>query len=91
MARNYRKEYDNYQGSPAQIKRRSMRNKARRALMKQGRVKKGDGKDVDHARPIVKGGSNNPSNLRVRTDNANRSFPRDRNARMKAAFHKVAK
>ncbi len=68
-----------------------MRNKARRALMKQGRVRKGDGMDVDHKRPIVKGGGNSKFNLRVTTDNANRSFPRDRNARMKAAFHKVAK
>lgn len=91
MARNYKKEYANYQGSPEQIRRRSMRNKARRALMKQGRVRKGDGKDVDHARPISKGGNNNPSNLRVKTDNANRSFPRDRFARMKRAFNKVKK
>lgn len=91
MARNYKKEYENYQGSPEQIRRRSMRNKARRALMKQGRVHKGDGKDVDHKRPIVKGGGNSPKNLRVQTDNANRSFPRDRFARMKSAFDKVKK
>jgi len=30
MARNYRNEYDKYQGTPAQKKRRAMRNKARR-------------------------------------------------------------
>ena len=82
MARNYKKEYENYQGKPDQIRKRSLRNKARRKLMKQGRVKKGDGKDVDHRKPLSKGGSNAPSNLRVHTDNANRTFPRDRNAHM---------
>ena len=30
--RNYRKEYDDYHGSPEQIKRRSNRNKARRKM-----------------------------------------------------------
>ena len=86
MARNYLKEYANYQGQPEQIKKRSQRNKARRALMKQGRVRKGDGKDVDHKRPISKGGSNSPSNLRVQSDNANRSFARDRFGRMRDVF-----
>tara|TARA_R110000822_G_scaffold113657_6_gene244857 strand:+ start:1371 stop:1610 length:240 start_codon:yes stop_codon:yes gene_type:complete len=46
--RNYRKEYDDYHGTPAQKKRRAGRNKARRTLMSQGRVSKGDGKDVHH-------------------------------------------
>ena len=48
MARNYRKEYDNYQGRPEQKKRRAMRNKVRRLLTREGKVKKGDGKDVHH-------------------------------------------
>lgn len=87
MARNYKKEYANYQGTPEQIKKRSMRNKARRKMMKAGKVKKGDGKDVDHKKPISKGGSNAPSNLRVQSDNENRSFPRDRNAKMRDAFY----
>lgn len=82
MARNYKKEYENYQGTPEQIKKRSMRNKARRKLAKQGRVKKGDGKDVDHKNPIAKGGGNALSNLRVQSESANRSFPRDRGAHM---------
>jgi len=46
--RNYRKEYDNYQGLSEQIKRRSSRNKARRKMVKSGKAKKGDGKDVHH-------------------------------------------
>lgn len=81
--RNYRKEYDNYQGQPEQIKNRSERNAARAAMMDKGVVSKGDGKDVDHKRPMAKGGSNSSGNLRVQSKSANRSFPRTRSARMK--------
>jgi len=34
MARDYRSEYDKYQGTPEQIKKRTMRNAARAKLMK---------------------------------------------------------
>ena len=46
--RNYRKEYDRYQGKPNQIKRRASRNKARAIMARKGLVRKGDGKDVHH-------------------------------------------
>jgi hypothetical protein len=46
--RNYRKEYDDYQGTPLQKKRRADRNRARRRAMAAGRVRKGDGKELDH-------------------------------------------
>lgn len=75
--RNYRREYDTYQGTEVQKKRRAKRNAARNALMKAGVVKKGDGKDVDHKIPLSKGGSNSRSNLRVQTKSNNRSFPRN--------------
>ena len=76
--RNYKHEYDAYQGKPEQIKRRAERNKARAELEKSGRVSKGDGKDVDHIKPLSKGGLNGKGNLRVESKHANRSF--DRNA-----------
>ena len=44
--RNYRSEYDNYQGTPEQIARRSKRNTARRKAVKNGYAVKG--KDVHH-------------------------------------------
>lgn len=83
MARDYKSEYKNYQGKPEQIKNRSMRNAARRKAEKDGLVRKGDGKDVDHRRPIVKGGGNTPGNTRVVSASANRSFARTKRAGMK--------
>ena len=44
-----------------------------RELEKEGRVSKGDGKDVDHKRPLRHGGTNNDSNLRVRDKSSNRA------------------
>jgi len=48
VKRDFAKEYRDYHGTPEQIKRRSERNKARREAMAAGKVKKGDGKEVDH-------------------------------------------
>lgn len=81
MARDYKAEYKNYQGKPEQIKNRAQRNAARRELESKGRVHKGDGKDVDHKRPISKGGGNTSSNLRVQSEHANRSYRRDSKGR----------
>lgn len=75
--RPYKKEYEQYNGKPEQIKKRTLMNAARRKLMKEGKVKKGDGKDVDHAKPLSKGGTNARSNLRVKTASDNRSFKRN--------------
>lgn len=53
---------------------RVARNKARRQMEKEGRVHKGDGKEVDHKRPIggKGGGSNSKSNLQVVSRSTNR-------------------
>lgn len=71
MARDYNSEYRNYQGQSSQIKRRAMRNKARRLLIKSGRVRKGDNKDVHHQdrNPM----NNSRSNLRITSKKYNRS------------------
>lgn len=50
------------------------RHKARRQMIREGKVKKGDGLDVDHTTPLAKGGSNSPSNWRVRPAAANRGW-----------------
>jgi hypothetical protein len=68
--RNYRKEYDNYQGQPEQIARRSSRNKARRIMGDKTKI----GMDVGHKDndPM----NNDPSNLRNEDPSKNRREPR---------------
>ena len=63
-----------YESSPQQIKNREERNKARYQAEKKGIVHKGDGKDIDHKKPLIEGGSNDPSNRRVRSETANRGW-----------------
>ncbi len=83
MARDYKKEYENYHSKPKQKINRAKRNAARAEAMKDGRVSKGDGKDVDHKKPLIKGGSNHKSNTRVVSKSTNRSFARTKTAKMK--------
>jgi len=68
--RNYRKEYDNYQGRPEQIARRSSRNKARRVMGDKTKI----GMDVGHKdnNPM----NNDPENLRNENPSKNRREPR---------------
>lgn len=68
-SRNYKQEYKQYHGKPAQIANRAARNKARSDVG----LKKGDGKEVDHRKPLSKGGGSGRKNLRVTTRTANRS------------------
>jgi hypothetical protein len=70
--RNYKREYALYQSSPKAIAQRSARNKARREMEKLVGEAAIRGKDIDHKRPLSKGGSNNLSNLRVRSVHSNR-------------------
>ena len=70
MARNYKKEYDDYHGTERQKKRRAARNKARRHVERAGRVSRGDGKEVDHK--DFNPENNNSSNLRVVKAKTNR-------------------
>lgn len=60
-----------YNSQPEQKKRRAARNATRRKLMKQGRVRKGDGKDIDHkdGNPMNQSGKN----LRVQSKKVNRT------------------
>jgi 5-methylcytosine-specific restriction endonuclease McrA len=51
-----------------------MNNAARAKLAAEGKVKKGDGKDVDHKKPLRSGGGNARSNLRVMSQSQNRAW-----------------
>ena len=75
--RPYKKEYEQYDGTPAVKKKRAERNKARRIMEKAGLVHKGDGKDVDHKVPLSKGGKTVRSNLTAKAAKDNRSYARN--------------
>tara|TARA_R110000744_G_scaffold215472_1_gene334305 strand:+ start:267 stop:485 length:219 start_codon:yes stop_codon:yes gene_type:complete len=69
--RDYKKEYRDYHGKPKQKKKRASRNAARSIMAKAGRVRKGDGKDVDHSNGNAL--DNSRGNLSIMSASANRS------------------
>ena len=73
--RNYQREYEIEPKS--RRKKRANRNLARRIMMRKGKVKKGDGKDVHHV-----GGNalNKKSKLKVMAASKNRSYRRNKKA-----------
>lgn len=70
-----------YNSKPEQKKRRASRNAARREMIRQGKARKGDGKDVGHANgnPM----DNRKGNLKMQSKKSNRSYPRTRGAHKK--------
>lgn len=66
--RNYHQEYLNEK--PERRKKRAQRNKARRWMKKEGKVKVGDGKVVDHKKPMSSGGRTTKGNLRIMSQKA---------------------
>lgn len=63
-----------YNKKPSVQKKRVANNKARREALREGRVKKGDGKDVHHVKPLDKGGSTKKSNTKVVSKKTNRGW-----------------
>ena len=55
--------------------KRAKRAAARRSMDAKGVDR--TGKDIDHVTPLSKGGTNAPSNLRLKSQGANRSFSRN--------------
>jgi hypothetical protein len=77
-ARAYKREYERYHGTEAAKRDRAQRNAARATMVKAGKARKGDGKDVGHLVPIDRGGTNAKGNLAVQTRKKNRGYKRDR-------------
>lgn len=77
--RNYKRDYEKFQSSPAQIKARDERNKAR----KEEGLKVGNKKEVDHIVPLSRGGSNSKKNLEIASRRANRAKRNRNSARIK--------
>lgn len=69
--RDYEREYSRFQSSKKAKKDRAARNKARRQALAEGRVHRGDGKEIDHSNSNPR--DNRPSNLRVVSRTTNRS------------------
>lgn len=72
--RPYKKEWQQ-QKERDEKKPRAARERARYTMDKKGVDRKG--KDIDHAVPLSKGGTNAPSNLRLKSPTKNRSFSRN--------------
>jgi hypothetical protein len=70
MARDYKKEYENYHKKPEQRRRNDSRKAARRLMVKKHGASKLAGKDIDHKDRNPK--NNSTSNLRIQSKRTNR-------------------
>lgn len=66
----------------------SKRKRLRRLATKKGMVKPHDGKDLDHKKPLSKGGSNTLRNARAVSPSKNRSFKRNSDGSIKGGKKK---
>ena len=66
--RDYKREYETYHSKPAQRRNRSERNKARRIMG----LQIGDKREVDHIKPLSKGGGFDRSNQKITSRTTNR-------------------
>lgn len=70
--RDYKHEHRLEMQKPKVRKLRAERQRARQALDKEGIDRKG--KDIDHVKPLSKGGTNDKGNLRLVSPETNRAF-----------------
>jgi hypothetical protein len=63
-----------YNARPDIVNRREDNNLARAQMMRAGKVKRGDGKDVAHIKALDNGGSTDPKNLKVESAKKNRGW-----------------
>jgi hypothetical protein len=63
-----------YQKRPERIEAREEANKARYHALKEGKVHKGDGKDVAHIKALDSGGKTTPGNTKIQSAKSNRDW-----------------
>ena len=88
MVRDYERENKLYNSRPEQRKARSERTVLPNQANAAGITSKGDGKDLDHVKPLSKGGANKLSNTRVTSKSANRSFSRNADGSLRSQTSK---
>ena len=81
--RDYKHEHELEMQKPKARKLRAERQKARRALDAKGVDR--TGKDIDHKKPLSKGGSNASDNLRLIDPEVNRAFSQKKGKTVKNA------
>ena len=81
--RDYKHEHELEMQKPEARKLRAKRQTARRALDAQGVDR--TGKDIDHKKPLSKGGSNKKDNLRIVSPETNRAFSQKKGKTVKNA------
>lgn len=82
--RNYKQEARTE--SPERKLDRAKRMVARRAFEKASKSGIPEGYDVNHIKPLSRGGSNLPSNTDLRRSSPNRSYPRTKTGSMKSLY-----
>jgi len=86
--RNFKREYETYQGTPEQLRNQSLRHKARRAYEKEHGTLP-DSVDVAHKKALSKGGdATKLSNLKAESRGGNRSFARTSTNKIKSEISK---
>lgn len=86
MTRDYKREYElqkkRGESGTGSNSGNAKRHRLRREAVKAGKVRAGQ--DLDHKKPLSKGGANTLSNARAVSPGQNRSFPRNKDGSMKA-------
>lgn len=63
-----------YNDRPEMRRRNMLQKRAWRAAVKEGRIRPGDGKSVDHKRSLDSGGGNDPDNIRIVSEKKNKGW-----------------
>lgn len=84
--RDYKREYElqkkRGESGTGSESDNAKRHRLRRKALKVGMVKKGQ--DLDHKKPLSKGGGNTLKNARAATPHDNRSYPRNKDGSMRS-------
>lgn len=67
-----------YNAKPEMVNRREDNNAARAKMIREGKAKVGDGKDVAHKKALDNGGGNSKGNLEVQDRAKNRGWRRNK-------------